>query len=149
MSVTSPILLHQHTATVRITDLNFGNHLSHINLLEFLHDSRALFLKKHGVSELDCFGYGLIVLNLNVAYKNQAFFGDELVIKLYALNPIKSTFTFFYEVINASTQQVIATADIVMACFDIEKQKLARIPTPLTHLLSNSTLDTDNHIRLS
>ena len=43
---------------VRITDLNYGNHLGNDSLVSILHEARVQWLKLNGYTELDIEGTG-------------------------------------------------------------------------------------------
>lgn len=121
--------IYCHEQPVRITDINFGNHLSHIALVEFLHDARANFLYSHNkMSEANCFGFGIILTNLDISYKRQAFFGDVLQTKISVSIIDEKKLAFHFEVMNKETQKIIAVATTEMVFFDIEKQKSCIIP---------------------
>jgi acyl-CoA thioesterase FadM len=62
---------------VRIDDINYSNHLCHTKIVNIIHNTRALFLKSIGLSEINCFGLGLIMLNLNIDYLSECFFPEE------------------------------------------------------------------------
>ncbi|MEO9210776.1 MAG: thioesterase family protein, partial [Ginsengibacter sp.] len=57
---------------VRITDINYGNHVGNDALVSILHESRMLFLKQHGFTELNAGGNALILNELVVLYKNES-----------------------------------------------------------------------------
>ena len=64
-----PVFTHEET--VRITDLNYGNHLGHDTLVSLLHEARARFFKFHELSEGNVDGVGVILTELEVGYKKQ------------------------------------------------------------------------------
>jgi len=72
---------HWHFTTdiqVRVTDLNYGNHLANDKVASLIHEARVRFLQRLGKTEIDLFGLGLIQTDAAIAYKNQAFLGDIL-----------------------------------------------------------------------
>src|SRR6185437_3699993 len=71
------------TLEVRISDINYGNHLGHDLLVSLLHEARVRFLKKLGYdNELNIDGMGMLMTNLVVNYLNEAFYADKLTINI-------------------------------------------------------------------
>ena len=77
---------------VRITDINYGNHLANDALVGILQEARMLWLQQFSYSELNIEGLGLIMGDLAVEYKNESFYGDELTIALYVAEVSKVSF---------------------------------------------------------
>ncbi|PJZ70896.1 thioesterase [Leptospira perolatii] len=69
---------------IRIYDTNFAAHLAHDRVISLLHEARARFFREKGFSELDVNGIGIILTDLVVVYKAEAFFGDEAKIEIGA-----------------------------------------------------------------
>ncbi len=133
--------LFSHKMHVRIDDINFGNHLCHSKFINFLHNTRALFLKAHNLSEVNCFGCGLIMLNLNISYLSQCFFNDLLEITLGVNDIARATITFSYSIYNHTTNQKSADATTLMGFLDLEKNKLKSIPADFSNLLEDIKKD--------
>ena len=127
--------LFTYKMKVRIDDINFANHLCHSKFTNIIHNARVLFLKKHGLSESNCFGYGLVMLNLNIDYVSQCFFDDLLEINLGIDRLEKATVLFSYSIFNHTTNKPAARATTLMGFLDIEKEKLKRIPTEFSSLV--------------
>jgi len=66
--------------TVRVTDLNYGNHLGNDKLLGLIHEARVRFFASLGYSELDVEGAGTIMGDCAIIYKAEGFLGDELTV---------------------------------------------------------------------
>ena len=65
---------------IRITDLNYGNHLANDSILSIIHEARVRFLESMHLSEKDIFGVGLILSDSVIIYKSEAFYGNTLKI---------------------------------------------------------------------
>jgi acyl-CoA thioester hydrolase len=122
---------------VRINDINYGNHLCHTKLISIIHNARALFLKHHNLSELDCYGVGLVMLKLNVEYISQAFFADLLEIKIYLRKLEGARLELDYIVENRTTEKLTATVNTLMGFYDKQKNKLAKVPAELEKLFKS------------
>ena len=51
---------------VRISDINYGNHLGNDSLVSIIHEARILWLKSLNYTELNIEGTGLIMSDLAV-----------------------------------------------------------------------------------
>ena len=122
---------------VRITDLNYGGHMGNDALLGLLHEARVHFLRSLGlendydpVSKL-----GLIMVDVAVEYKGEAFHGDVLRIEMAAADPNKYGFDVVYHVHNQDGKEV-ARAKTGMLCFDYNIRKLRLLPEALVAQVS-------------
>lgn len=116
---------------VRITDINYGNHVGNDAMLGLLQEARLRFLTPFGFSESNIGGrLGLIMADINVIFKYQAKYGDRLCIEVLAVEPETFGFDFYYRVSNAETGTEIAQAKSSMICFDYIRNKPARMPDP-------------------
>lgn len=111
---------------VRITDLNYGNHLANDRLLAILHEARVQFLDSFGYSEVNCAGKSLIMGDVAIEYKNEAFYGDKLIIHIIATDFSRVSFDLLYLVeANAKT---IAKAKTGMVMFDYAHRTVVEVP---------------------
>lgn len=122
---------------VRITDINYGNHLGNDRLLSIIHEARMQLLAMWGYSELDAGGNSLIMADVMIAYKGEAFYGDVLEVRIYAEEFTAVSFDLLYHI---NTQRNGETIDIAhaktgMVCFDYRERKVAEIKEPLKNKL--------------
>lgn len=113
---------------IRISDINYGNHLGHDSLVSFFHEARVRFLKKIGYGELDINGLGILVTNLVVNYVNEAFYSDVITIKIGIGEIKKSSIDLIYQAIIEDTNSEIARAITTVTFYDYKNLKVARIP---------------------
>ncbi|MBS1738141.1 MAG: acyl-CoA thioesterase [Bacteroidetes bacterium] len=130
-------LLFTTETRVRITDINYGNHVGNDAIVQIIHDARVQFLNYHGFTELDVAGTSLIMSNLLVDFKKESFFGDRLMIKIFAGNITKVSFDLFYRI---STQRdlnevLIANAQTGMVCYDYKMHKLSAVTSGLLKII--------------
>ncbi|MFT3981865.1 MAG: thioesterase family protein [Ferruginibacter sp.] len=112
---------------VRITDINYGNHLGNDALVSILHEARVQWLASMDYSELNLAGTSLIMSDLAVEYKNEGFYGDMLTVKI-AMGEISSSgFEVYYHILNQQ-QKEIARAKTGLVCFNYETRKIAPVP---------------------
>jgi acyl-CoA thioesterase FadM len=115
---------------VRITDLNYGNHVGNDTILSMIHEARVQFLKQFGYGELDLAGVGLIMSDVAIEFKSELFYGDVVKVSVTAADISKIAFDLYYklEKIAGDTTQLVAVAKTGMVCYDYGKKKVTAIP---------------------
>ena len=121
---------------VRITDLNYGNHLGNDAVLSILHEARMQFLASLGYTELFFAGVGLIMSDVGIEFKAEAFYGDELTAYVTAGDISRVGFNLYYKLTKNNTEEIVALAKTGMICFDYTKRKVASLPTEAADKLS-------------
>ena len=117
------------TLPVRITDINYGNHVGHDTVMGFLHEARVKWLASFGLSEVDVGGCGLIMSDTSIVFKGEIFYPATLKVDLHAAAISRSSFDVYYRV--TREQEHVVTAKTGMVCFDYERRKPVRIPDRL------------------
>ncbi|HEX7458315.1 MAG TPA: thioesterase family protein [Ginsengibacter sp.] len=122
---------------VRITDINYGNHVGNDSLVAIIHEARMQFLHQHGYTEMNISGTSLIMNELFVEFKNEAFYKDQLEVKIFAGEIFKVGFEFFYSLstMRDKSSLLIANAKTGMVCFNYEEKKLIPVPEELKKIL--------------
>ena len=122
---------------VRITDINYGNHLAHNSLVEIIHEARVQFLNQHGFTELNVGGTALIMSELIVEFKNESFYKDLLQINIFSGEITGVSFELFYEISVQTKEQkiIIAFAKTGMVCYNYDIKKVRAVPEKLKMLL--------------
>jgi len=115
---------------VRITDINYGNHLGNDSLVGLLHEARMQWLRSLNFTELDIDGTGLIMSDLAVEYKAEVFYGDILSVSIFVNDVSAVSFDLYYSVLNQNNV-LIAKAKTGMVCYNYEKKKVASMPESL------------------
>jgi len=113
---------------VRISDINYGNHLGNDALLSLVHEARLQFLQSRGFSELEIDGCGLIVTDAVIVYKSQGFHGDLLTIFADVGDFTKYGCDFYYKVIRKNGGKEVARAKTGIVFFDYNRQKMVPVP---------------------
>lgn len=117
-----------HPISIRVTDLNYGNHLANDRLIGLIHESRCQYLRSLDQSELNFFESSLIMSDLRCQYLNQGFLHDQLEISIYVEIIHPKAFCFFYEVKNQENKLVLARLMTTMCCYNYQRQKIESIP---------------------
>lgn len=125
------------TIPVRITDINYGNHVGNNALVEIIHEARVQFLAHHHFTELDAGGTALIMNELLVEFKNESFYQDLLEVKIYSGEISKKSFELFYliTVLRDDKTIIIAHAKTGMVCYNYEQKKVDSLPEKLRLIL--------------
>ncbi len=115
---------------VRITDINYGNHVGNDALVSIVHEARMQWLAHNNYTELNVAGAALIMSDLAVEYKAESFYGDTLNVAISIGEITKISFEIFYEITTTRNDKkiVIANAKTGMVCFDYGARKVIAIP---------------------
>ncbi|MGV0923319.1 acyl-CoA thioesterase [Empedobacter tilapiae] len=117
---------------VRITDLNYGNHLANDKVLSIIHEARIQFFHHYGYSELDFAGVSVIMGDVAIEYKNQAFYGDELLIEIGVQDFSRVSFDIIYKI--STEDKLIAKAKTGIVTFDYQQNKVVEVPQKIKDL---------------
>lgn len=122
---------------VRITDINYGNHVGNDAFVSIIHEARMQWLHEHGYTELNIEGAGLIMSDLVVEFKNESFYGDQVEVKLSAGEKSRVSFELYYQLSAKRNNEtlLLANAKTGMICYDYNAKKVLAIPEQLRVLL--------------
>ena len=134
------LILDTVTVPVRITDINYGNHVGNDSLVSIVHEARMKWLTNHGYSEMNVEGAGLIMGDLAVEFLAESFYGDILSIDIAAGEITKVSFELYYSVqtVRNNKSIIIAKAKTGMICYDYVNKKLMAVPDEFKSFLSGS-----------
>ena len=122
---------------VRVSDINYGNHMSNDKFLTFANQVRVEFYAAYNMHELDLLGTGSIMSDAFVNYLSEGKLNDILIIYLSVENIHRLGFDLYYRFKNESTGKDVAMVRTCMLCYDYEQHKIAKIPSTLTGLFSS------------
>ncbi|GAB4360993.1 MAG: hypothetical protein Kow0073_20350 [Immundisolibacter sp.] len=114
------------TLQVQARDINYGGHLGHDAAVGLLHEARRRWLAAAGFDEADSAGAGLIMLELEVHYAAEAFWGDRLHAEL-AVAPVGAARCEFYYRLDRQGSEVLR-ARTLMGFFDYGARRVVRRP---------------------
>lgn len=111
LSIEIPEKIHFETIIkVRITDLNYGDHLGHDRLVSLIHEARMQFFVSLGYTEMNIEGIGILIADLAVMYKDEIFYGEELKFEISMGDFNKYGCDIFYRISNLKTKRTVALA---------------------------------------
>ncbi len=113
---------------IRITDVNYGNHLGNDALLSLIHEARMQYLQSHGYTEMNVGGAGLIMNDAAIEFKAEAFYGDVLTVYVAAAEFTRAGFNLYYRLLKESDETIVALAKTGMVCFDYKSRKITAVP---------------------
>ena len=116
---------------IRITDINFGGHVGNETILSIVHEVRAKFFQHLGYDELNFWGVGTIMSDVAIEYKDQIYYGDEVLASVAVGEITKVAFDLFYKLEKRSADgklSTVALAKTWMVCYDYDLKKVAAIP---------------------
>ena len=125
---------------IRITDINFGGHVGNDTILSIIHEARAKFFQHLGYDELNFGGVGTIMSDVAIEYKDQIYYGDEIIASVAVGEITKVAFDLFYKLEKRSVggkQTTVALAKTWMVCYDYNLKKVAAIPQKAIEKITN------------
>lgn len=121
---------------VMVNHLNYGNHLGYDSVLSIMQEARMRWLKNNGMTELSVEGsVGYMITHASVSYEGEGHYGDQLQVKLFADSLSRKGFQLSYEILNETTEKVIAVAETRQIFFDFVARKIATAPEGIKTLL--------------
>jgi acyl-CoA thioester hydrolase len=116
----------EHELEVRFRDCDGLGHVNNAVYLTYLEQARFAFWQRlTGVSGIP---RSFILARVECDYRVQATAGDRLVVRLRVTAVGKSSFTFEYEIVNARTREVVATARTVQVMYDYQAGRSIAVP---------------------
>lgn len=117
-----------HDLSVRVTDLNFADHLAHDSVISLLHEARAQFFVANKMSELDVEGAGIIMADIAVNYRGEAFFGQMLTVEISLGDFSDKGCDIFYRVTCRESDSIVAIAKTGIVFMNYETRQLVAVP---------------------
>lgn len=112
---------------VRISDINYGNHLSNDAYLSLMHEARMRFFASLGWSEKNLAGASVIMGDVAIVYKKECFYGDLLSIEVAVTELGGRSFELFYR-FTKQDGTLACEAKTGMVCFDYNAGKTVAVP---------------------
>jgi acyl-CoA thioester hydrolase len=125
--------IYETDIVVRVSDLNYGNHVGNDSILTLMQEGRTLFYRSRGFeSEVKLEGpIGQIVADAAIVYKSESFLGDLLKIQIAVGDLHKYGFDLFYRITQRNTDKEVAVGKTGIVCFDYDKRKMVSMPASI------------------
>lgn len=114
--------------TIRVSDINYGNHLGNDRMISLLHEARLRYLHNYEFSEFNIGGVGLMVTDIVVTFVSESFVADKLTFKVGITDFNKYGCDFVYLVVNEQDDKVVAKAKTGIVFFDFDERRISRVP---------------------
>lgn len=123
---------------IRITDLNYGEHVGNDTVLSLIHEARMQFLMHHGYTEMKFAGVSMIMSDVAIEFKNELFYGDVVTASVAVGEISKVGFELYYKLEKKEEGKIklVATAKTGMVCYDYDLKKIVAIPDEAKERLS-------------
>ncbi|TFW16114.1 thioesterase family protein [Duganella callida] len=114
--------------TVRVTDINAGNHLGNDSMISMLSEARARFLYEHGVQEAGTDGLGIIVTDLATTYKAEAHARDQLLFEVGLMDFNQYGGDIIFRVTRPRDSKLVAMAKYGFVFFSYKTSQVTAMP---------------------
>ncbi|OOV88501.1 acyl-CoA thioesterase [Oceanospirillum linum] len=128
--------LHTQTIELRITDMNYGNHLAHDTLISLIHEARSKMFIAHGHKEIDIEGVGIVVADLAISYRAEVFYPDTLIIEIAVDELSRKGADLIYRVTKTSDGGLVALAKTGIVFFDYQVRAAVNVPEAFKKMVS-------------
>ena len=131
----------QSSFQIRPQDINYGGHLGNDNLISLVGAARAYLFHSMGLSELNLGDRqtGIIITDLIVNYKAEAFLFDELLIDTHIDEVAQKGFRMFHRV--RRDMKLIALVETGFATYSYATKKIAPVPASFLKCLANRQIE--------
>ncbi len=129
-------VLFRHPIEVRVSDLNYGNHLGHDSLVSLLHEARVRYLDSLGMHESDVDGTAMVIAALAVRYRAEARLGERLSVEIAAGDLSSRMVELCYRVRSLDHDRVVADASTALVCVDPAAGRAVSVPARLHDALT-------------
>lgn len=130
-----PSIIHFTTEIpVRISDINYGNHLGNDALLSLIHEARVRFLAHYGCTEMNVEGASIIMNDVAIVYKSEAFYGDTLVFEIAVVDFHRFGCDLLYGIRNKESRKEVARAKTGIVFYNYGEKKLMEVPKTFSSL---------------
>jgi acyl-CoA thioesterase FadM len=118
------------TIPVRITDVNYGNHVGNDAVLSIIHEARMQFLGSFGYTELNFDGVGMVMKDVGIEFRAELFYGDIVIASVASAGFTKVSFDLYYKLEKeiAGQLKTVAIAKSAMVCYDYSLKKIVALP---------------------
>lgn len=113
---------------VRGYHLDVYGHVNNTRYLEFLEEARWAIKEKYfDFPETHNKGFGFVIVNTTINYRNPAELGDTLEIRTHLLKIGGKSAAFRHEIYLAGTEKLIADADVTFVIIDRKSGKAVKL----------------------
>ncbi|MBM7074599.1 thioesterase family protein, partial [Shewanella sp. 202IG2-18] len=112
--------------SVRVADLNYGNHLGYNGLVSMLHHARIDYFRNFKINEFNLNGATSFIKQLKIDYQGEAFLHDVLHFNYSVSETTRATITFEALITKNDDNAPVAHAFETMILVDNETKKVVK-----------------------
>lgn len=128
--------MHEIQITVRFGETDALGHINNASYFVYLEEARIRFFEKLGY-KMDAKNWNFILASTKCDFVSQGYFNQVLSVKTYVSKIGTKSFQLEHEILDSSTQNLIAKANGVMVYFDFDNQQSEPLPDELKDRLIN------------
>ncbi|HEX4878952.1 MAG TPA: thioesterase family protein [Limnobacter sp.] len=132
--------------SVRITDINAGNHLANDSMISMISEARARFLYHFGVEEMSASRVGIIVTDLATMYKSEAHARDLLLFEVGVMDFNKYGCDIIFRVTRPADARLIALAKSGFVFYNYNHNKVVPMPVNVRKTFEDALGDQQTHL---
>lgn len=123
---------------VRISDINYGNHVGNDAFVSLIHEARLQWLKQYNYSEINFAGAGLIMSDIAIEFKSESFYGDIVKVEVLIGEITRISFELYYRLSTKRNEKdiLLALAKTGMITYNYENKKPVSIPATVKEVLA-------------
>jgi acyl-CoA thioesterase FadM len=114
--------------TVRVTDINAGNHLGNDSMISMISEARARFLFEYGITETERDGTGIIVTDLATTYRAEAHARDQLLFEVGVMDFNKYGGDITFRITRPQDKTLVAMAKQGFVFFNYKTSQVVAMP---------------------
>ncbi len=102
----------------------------HGNYVKYIEEGRESFGRKYGISYMDIYSNDVMtpVVNMNVDFKKQVHYGDQLIIETEFVDQPAAKILFRYKIFRKLDNELVATAETTQVFIDLNREILLYNP---------------------
>ncbi|MBK8976210.1 MAG: thioesterase family protein [Planctomycetes bacterium] len=116
------------TIDVRVTDLNYGNHLGNDAVLSLIHEARVRYLASLGATELQWSGCSIVVADCAIVYRAECFLGDRLRFEVGPGDVSRVACDLLYRAVREQDGRLCIEAKTGIVFLDPSTRRPVRVP---------------------
>lgn len=132
-----PYYEYCHTLTVRVTDLNYGNHLGNHSLAAFIHEARVRVLGELNCTEFDLGDgkTGLVIGDIAINFLGEGFIFDTIQIESQIVELSKKSFRIAHRL--TCDGRLIGLAETGLVALNYETRRVTTLPVSFATQVAN------------
>jgi acyl-CoA thioester hydrolase len=132
---------HEHRLRVRYGETDQMGVVHHANYLLYFEEGRTRMMADLGApyADVEKQGWALPVRKVQMRFRQSARYDDELIVRTRVGRVGAASVEFLYDVVAASSGQVLASGSTELACIDLRtpERRVAMLPESLRRLFGD------------